>query len=615
MARYAEDDRTKIDETVDLWRERCLLADGSLLFPNRDDAPWAPATIAELHSRFNENQLDGAEEGNFLQKWRKQLDGADDSTRIFAAEILLVHFLFATSISGDKKAELIETTLPAELALEVSEGPALDALWHGIGHPGIGFNTRRDVQVAYLIDFSKRLKELPEADRAALLEDRKQLREFADDSPVPIREMRHVLLHLLRPNDFERISSGTHKHEIAEAFKGLLDNGESPEDLDERLLSIRGKLEEYLPKGNTQGQIDFYHPPLHRVWESTNPNTEGDVGDLSALLWKKQIVLYGPPGTSKTFEARELAGTLIRRAALDRWGPSAFFSHQELLEQLLAEDRNLTWIQLHPGYGYEEFVRGLRIEGETTRYRPGTLPQMIERHENQSLPGDLSPLPTVLVLDEINRTDLSAMLGETFSLLESDSRGRSVPLPGINPDEPEERLAMPEDVYVIGTMNEIDQSVETLDFALRRRFLWRKLPFKREVILTIVEARWERDVFERAGSKYSYEEVLPQLETFADRAAELNRLIAHSEELGPAFEVGHTYFADITFFLGGWLSTRSSKPPSGTYLWRAKGGPQPPIHQLWSRSLEPLLEQYLAASDAREQELKRFADAFQSRGD
>ncbi len=222
------------------------------------------------------------------------------------------------------------------------------------------------------------------------------------------------------------------------------------------------------------------------------------------------------------------------------------------------------WIQLHPGYGYEEFIRGLRLDGSATQYEPGALPKIIEEMGAQVLPDGLAPLPFVLVLDEINRTDLSALFGEAFSLIERDKRGEpGAELPGLNVGDPAARLVIPEDLYIIGTMNEIDQSVETLDFALRRRFLWRECPFERDTLLSIVFSRWPDDV----GKRWSEEARDPQLERFADRAGALNQAIDDSDELGRAYQVGHTYFADITFFLGTWLSSRKSAPPNGTFLW------------------------------------------------
>jgi 5-methylcytosine-specific restriction enzyme B len=602
MARYSESDRSLVDQTAEDWAERCLVNDASLLFPDRPSV-WTEAAADEIHARFIQGGL--TDKRTFMEKWAAQLADATDDVRLFAAELLLVHFLFASSISGDAKRSIIDQTLEGTaLSLDRGSLPAR-ALSQAIGHPGIGFNVGRDKQVAYLIDFTRRMKELEPPRRREILDDRGTLREFADATSESVREMRHILLHLLRPEDFERISSGTHKREIAAGFAGLLDDS-APADLDERLLAIRSRLTALLPAGNTKkGVIDFYHPPLRGVWESGGGGDGDGTGDLEALVWKKQIVLYGPPGTSKSYQARQLAETVVRREALRRWGPKAFFTHQGALEARLQSC--VRWIQLHPGYGYEEFIRGLRLDGSTTRYEPGTLPKLIDEMAQQTWPEGLGALPFVLVLDEINRTDLSALFGEAFSLIERDKRGEpGAELPGLNPGDPADRLVIPEDLYIIGTMNEIDQSVETLDFALRRRFLWRECPFEMDTLLAIVASRWPDDV----GSRWNEESALPQLERFADRAAAVNQAIDDSDELGRAYQVGHTYFADVTFFLGVWLSSRKSAPPNGTFLWTARDRPQPPLTDLWERSLKPLLEQYLAGSDTGTDELARLRHVF-----
>ena len=604
MARYSEGPRDQIDAAVDRWKAKCLLADGSLTQDDHDGV-WGIAAIDELFGRFNENQILGAEGGgSFESKWDQQLRDASATVRLLAAEILLVHFLFASSVTKPTKLHVVSRSLESTDITLDEHATAIRALGQNIGHPGIGFNTRRDLQVSYLIDFARRFKALALAQREALLGDPWALRDFADASDEPRREMRHVLLHLLRPDEFERISSGTHKREIAAAFSGLLDDG-APDDVDERLLAIRANLEDQLPDGNTNkpGLVDFYWPPLHGVWESSAGGEGDGTGDLEALVWKKQIVLYGPPGTSKTFQARRLAETLIRREALRRWRPEHFFANADALDALV--ERNIFWLQLHPGFGYEQFIRGLRLEADQTRYRPGYLPWVVRQLRSQQPPDGLAPLPGVLVLDEMNRTNLSEMLGEAFSLLEADKRGQTVALPGFNADQEPDELVIPEDLYVIGTLNEIDQSVETLDFALRRRFLWRECPFERDTLLGIIAARWDADV-----QRFTYEDAAAQLERFADRAQELNRAIEDSDELGRQYQIGHTYFADVAFFIGPWARARKHKPANGTFLWTGTGRVQPPLEDLWARSLRPLLEQYLAGSDAREDEMRRLHQIF-----
>lgn len=611
MGRFKGDvSRQVIDETVELWRTKCLIADGSLTQPE-ETAIWTSRIVADLATRFTENPLVGSDGGGtFASKFEVQLEGASPELRLFAAELILIHFLFTSSVSRRGKVDVIEKTLAdSGYTLDVDSAPYL-AMSSVIGHPGIGFNTRRDLQLGFLIDFVIRLKKLSIDDRTELLSDPWALEDFVRKAPSQNqREMMHILLHLLHPDSFERIASGTHKREIADAFSQLLD-GEVPDDwsTDRKLLAIRTALEDdFLVGGNIDGSIDFYHPPLQGVWQSRTGGEGEGTSDIESLEWKKQLILYGPPGTSKTYTARELSKTLILREALRSWGPRKFFDNKDLLDRLVVD--HVEWVQLHPGYGYAEFIRGLRLEKEETRYQPGLLPNLIERIASQELPDGLTPLPFVLVLDEINRTDLSAMLGEAFSLLERDKRDFSVTLPGINNGEGPTTLAMPSNLYIIGTMNEIDQSVETLDFALRRRFLWRECPFERDTLLEIVRHRWEEDVPER----YSIEHAMGQIEIFADRAQELNDAIFSMDELGRAYQIGHTYFADITFFLERWLSTGRSRPQSGTYLWSPAGHVRAPLRDLWDRSLKPLLEQYLSGTDDRESSLSALESTFLKR--
>ena len=587
-----------IDSTITKWKQTSLTDDRSLLFSDTDLRPWSEGTVAELNQRFNGNPLEGeAGGGSFSSKWAEQLESASTGCRVLAAEVMLVHLLFASSVTARKKRELVQTTLEGSGWSLPEDNLAVRALQQDIGSPGIGFNIGRYLQVGYLIDFALRFKNVPPEEQQLLLDDPWALRDFMDSTQLPRREMRHILLYLLRPTEFERIASGSQKKAIAAAFSSLLPDG-GPEDTDEQLFSIRTALAEL--RGTDE--FDFYSPDLRNIWDSGAASSSEGVGDLETLKWKKQIVLYGPPGTGKTFQARILAETLIRRAALEKWGPKAFFERSDEVDEAISQ--NVSWLQLHPSYGYDQFIRGLRLEGEVTRYRPGYLPNMVDRLNEQD---PERRLPGVLVLDEINRTNLSEMLGEAFSLLESGQRGQARELPGFDHGQDPDVLVIPEDLYVIGTMNEIDQSVETLDFALRRRFLWRECPFESDALLGIIRSRWTSEV-----KRFSCEDATVQLEEFADHAQQLNDAIAESPELGRQFQIGHTYFADIVFFIGQWTTGMKNRPQNGTYLWTGSRKPRPPLVDLWNRSLKPLIEQYLAGSDIREDELARYAQVFLS---
>jgi 5-methylcytosine-specific restriction protein B len=601
VARFVNPPRSRenIDRLVELWKERCLLGDGSLLFD--DGAVWSLANLQDFRDRFTGPAAIYGTGETFEEKLAKQLADASDDVRLLAAELLVVHFLFAyVAIGTEAKIAIVRDAAGSAWEDEAPGWELVEAaLGEGIGNPGSGYNIRRDIQVSYLLDFAIRWKALSAEDQRAKLTDPWALRDFADDAgeDVPVREMRHILLHLLRPEEFERISSGTHKRQIAEAFRGeFLDGDNAPDDLDEQLFRIRGALEELGVQPDLDGStIDFYFPPLNGIWK---PDADGEEGasDLTLLLHKKHLVFFGPPGTSKTHRTRALADSLIRRAALEKWGANRFFAEQDRLAEMVEE--NIEWVQLHPGFGYEEFIRGLRLDGDRTVYAPGLLLQVVERMADRAEDG----LPVVLVLDEINRTDLSRMFGEAFSLLEK--RGSAAVLPGIDPGGDPVELTLPDDLYVIGTMNLIDQSVEQMDFALRRRFLWRPCSFEPGPIVDVNRERWS----DYAPRRYGWDRAEEDIGRLAERAEAMNREIATSNHLGEQYALGHTYYFDAAFLVGTWLQGR--KQLRGGVLWRKPGKPQRPLEDLWTLSLKPVLDQYLEGIDptAAREEIERLRD-------
>jgi 5-methylcytosine-specific restriction protein B len=164
------------------------------------------------------------------------------------------------------------------------------------------------------------------------------------------------------------------------------------------------------------------------------------------------------------------------------------------------------------------------------------------------------------------------------------------------------KLRIPDDLFVIGTMNLIDQSIEQIDFALRRRFLWLLCPFDAGALVGAAEAQW-RDL----KSGLDWDRIEPDFRKLAAAAAALNREIHDSPLLGAQYEVGHTYLLDVVVFLRNFLGPRPTRKQN--YLWNKKGEALEPVAQVWTLSLRPLLEQYLAGLDAtaRNAELDRLS--------
>ena len=156
---------------------------------------------------------------------------------------------------------------------------------------------------------------------------------------------------------------------------------------------------------------------------------------------KKQVIFQGPPGTGKTYVARALA------------------------RHLAGSEGRVTFVQFHPSYAYEDFVQGFRPvqlnDGQAGfELRDGPLLRAAERAEDEQ------DADHYLIIDEINRANLGKVLGELYFLLEYRDKGIRLQYS----NESDEPFSLPENLYIIGTMNTADRSIALVDLALRRRF-------------------------------------------------------------------------------------------------------------------------------------------------
>ena len=178
--------------------------------------------------------------------------------------------------------------------------------------------------------------------------------------------------------------------------------------------------------------------------------------EIAELLEEnRQLVLYGPPGTGKTYLAKHLAAELAGDTT----------------------DERVKLVQFHPSYAYEDFFEGFRPdktdEGQVSfKLVAGPLRRIAEE---AAKPGNESK-PYFLIIDEMNRANLAKVFGELYFLLEY--RDDRIYLQ-YSPNEP---FTLPDNLYIIGTMNTADRSIAMMDAAIRRRFSFIELHPKTEPV-------------------------------------------------------------------------------------------------------------------------------------
>jgi 5-methylcytosine-specific restriction enzyme B len=222
---------------------------------------------------------------------------------------------------------------------------------------------------------------------------------------------------------------------------------------------------------------------------------------LSTLARHKNIILQGPPGVGKTFIARRIAWALIRRKAL----------------------KNVEFVQFHQSYAYEDFVQGFRPRADGGfELRDGVFHRFCRAAED-------SGEPHVFIIDEVNRGNLSRILGELMMLIEPDKRGPANAI-SLTYSPNGARFFVPENVHIIGMMNTADRSLAMVDYALRRRFAFFSL-----------RPAYGSEHFAAFLADKGVDETLVRL--IDERFGALNQLIRDDvQNLGPGFEIGHSYF-------------------------------------------------------------------------
>jgi DNA polymerase III delta prime subunit len=445
---------------------------------------WTASNIRELHTLWvTADKVDGK---GFNANLELQLAGATEDQKLLMAEVLAFQLLPIAKVMGHaKKRERVESALNV-MRHPVEIPQVFDAAFAGGAfNPGQGMQAHVNHALTVVLEVLVAWTELSEEEQQRALDEPRRWRDLVlgKDSGFPTQ--RYALLYLVHPGFFGPIVSTDHRTRIREAFIGEI-GGEFSSDPDADLqaivialqvkagkpIDLYGDLESRWEK-NPTGPVE--PAPADPVTVSdeeaeTDPDPRGffpsevDLTELagathlhetwlgkvtSALHRRGQVILYGPPGTGKTYVARALANRLGKPGSV------------------------VKRIQFHPSYTYEDFFAGYRPVTDAA----GQLSFSLTRGPLREIADEARKnpdVPHVLMIDEINRANLSKVFGELYYLLEYRDDAIDVLYAGSG-DDGGKSFSLPANVLIIGTMNTADRSIALLDSAMRRRFAFFEL--------------------------------------------------------------------------------------------------------------------------------------------
>ena len=238
---------------------------------------------------------------------------------------------------------------------------------------------------------------------------------------------------------------------------------------------------------------------------------------VKLLKEKKNLILQGAPGTGKTYTTASIIVEMKREYMPD-------MSRQVIMEKYNEMVKNgfVKFTTFHQSLDYEDFVEGLKPivkEGHVTYIiEPGIFKNICTQASKDR---DNSYF---LIIDEINRGNVSKIFGELITLLESDKRERSINAISATLPYSKETFSIPENLYIIGTMNTTDRSVGTIDYALRRRFTFLTVKANENIV-----SRQGGEVGEKAVEYFK--KVYEHLKKYPSSDIDLDDLM-----------IGHSYF-------------------------------------------------------------------------
>lgn len=547
---------------------------------------FSEANLREAYKLYKDNSQSENSDKKIDKKFDEVIKAIQEKSSQEIIIDIINHAVWLWSLPNNCKAPWINTK---------NDNKYKDELRNikGVAGGGSGYVQKKTNGVRYVLYLLNSLVKITDDCKQRLISFLKEDKYDNETYPTP-DGVKNLLLHLCAPKVYEPIASTDDKKKIVRTFWMNIDEGKRPksrkeaiENLDKTIKNIRETL--------GLGEASFYENSLPLLWKHEKGT---ELSLVQKLEYKKAMILYGPPGTSKTYSAKELATSVIFRHIMRNDKQTAL---RIIKNKLLGELKNrIKVLQFHINLNYEDFIAGHTIEDNNVITKKGIIYDIIEESKktsmsisdteigfsidetNEATNDKKEKLPYVVILDEINRTDISRVFGELFSAIEN--RGEDIDLLLPDPDSQNQhqnsrlKLNIPENIYFIGTMNEIDFSLERVDFALRRRFIWELHDFNKETLNEIIEYR----LFDADADTND----IPQdgIDDFCGKCEALNTKI--EDVMGETYHLGHAFFADIANLY------KQLKENGMSDCWKKAK------EILWEISIKPTLDAYCGTMDS-----------------
>ena len=504
-ARRMDEGAQQTYQAAELFKDNALLGNDSIFTPGTPI--WTPDLLGELRTRFLERPNEGP--GGTFQKLERQLVGSPLRVYQLLAEVCYFVYLMPHGIKWETKQERVNRVLGWSGREMKMPNDRIPGLVPGLATIGGAFVRGLPCYLGFLIEFVEQWKEQTQDEIEVRLHYPWLFREFVmgvnfrseflrlPGNGARTSVQRHATLHLVHPDTFEGIVSDGHKIVLTDRLNRYVTDIDA--DVDRKIWQIRRAIEDERGK-----DFDFYDDDILELW---NPFTNSPIEkngeqpqpnqDLQALAKetyltvdflenikllleeKRQVIFQGPPGTGKTFVA------------------------QELSRFLAGSEGRVSLVQFHPSYAYEDFVQGFRptLQDGQAGFELRDGPLLVAAEQARQEP-DKSHY---LVIDEINRGNLAKVFGELYFLLEY----RDAEMKLQYSDKP---FSLPQNLFIIGTMNTADRSIALVDLALRRRFYFEEFHPDKEPVKSVLRKwlkakvpgmEWVADVVEEANRRLS----------------------------------------------------------------------------------------------------------------